>query len=1578
MASASGTSLEQRRWLVVGIALQNVLTPCLRDKVKNEMTPFYQHMVRNFGIDKQTYAAHQKTMPPSALKLNYGSINNNAASHPSPRHYDYCVKDEVSLAKLFMKPFMAHFNAFDSSFDASAALAVLCGAPPFTSAKPFAEDVRSNVRNTWAHCDFAAWTEAFYDNCFDLMEALVANLRFTPADETRILGELRLWKTQGLDMCLGKPLDDALLDIIRKQVQGLSDALDDYKENEDTKVRATIELFKSEFDKGVVLLQEKQSCLERRCQELQHSHEVMKEEVSAKDEEQKELLRETELQLQMKQEQVESFCKTLEVKTSKMQNDLEQLKTAIDIVSTSEDHKQIVFDAPEQNKWFTGRENEMKILERCLTFESDGELKMAAICGLGGSGKTTLAANFAWKRKFEYEGGVFWFSMEDDRKFENTVNDLALRLEIRANSFDLTLSDVLTWISKQTKPWLLVLDDVDQLNLSDQMQKVLSGRWKRQAKGHLLLTTRREKREISQYLDLELSCCVDVFSFTEDEAKMFLATRCSVDCITGQEEVLNELVNELGCLPLALEQAGAHIKALQCPIFAYLEEYRSQRIKLLSQHPAKPSWEYKSQSRLAVHTTWLLNFEYVKKSAHGELASRFVQAAAFLAPDEIQEELINHQLLSVEDPSDQSSWLPLMKHHIVEILAKFSLFQRKTSRSLGLHRLVQEVIRNRMTIEETASSLLKAIRLLHLAFQGCPSPDQVLTDVAWNVQEQASASVADPSMFHLWSKLTSHASELQQHVMSFLDQQHIAREVKKIVLTRETSRVIYENAVQLSVHGHQEEAKEAERFALQVLDACTSDSMALPLGKLEKLFPHTLPLSQMLQKTILYSSQPQNETKFGANENCETADIDAIRLQGNSFFKDGHFNEAVETYTKAIEASKGTGNLDPRLLNNRATAYLKLGKFEQCFQDSERYINIMPNCWKGYSRKALALNGLGIMLPALCSAAIAYYYEANCCRGYEAFRNVFQDLDGNWEVVESSEALQQSLIRNKSQRLRKKALLIRNGQYEIPDVERCKDIITGETLYTLKGSNAIVDTTLTALSTEPDVTITCDAIFFFKKCFFQSITLSAKETIFVERDGKVQFHKCSFLNAASDMPVISIKGAATFLECTVKDSDGSGIVVAGSDSSAVLVKSHISGNGKTDPYAFGIRVFNKGSLMVRKCHIYGNTRGIWIDEGPVQDVSAKGAIITGSEIYDNKYDGVAVGGVPGSMSPTVIIRKCKIFHNGTFGIRATLNINDVLIEENMIFENYWWGVCVHNNSGGHYRRNEICNNKMGGIIVSNQSPGKPPCVVENNFIHDNCGPAFYEGLRSSERNSFPPELHVYFKSLGPMICDPYDRLEANMAFPNMVSAVFKSNECLRNDHGQQNIETATLKAYCGFCLRRNIALKSCKSCMTARYCGRKCQKLHWGKHKYICKASGKKNAIEVSVPVTGYSTVWKAYPGLEPSGPDYASPPPRDGSRFVVKVQTIEDSGPFRDIIDMRGLVTNDQDPNKATMRIYDRSHHVYFDFSFKPQIYHLVMEFGMMGVSMSFTKKLYCWAAFKDGKTLRIFTHEFPPVQKW
>ena len=410
-----------------------------------------------------------------------------------------------------------------------------------------------------------------------------------------------------------------------------------------------------------------------------------------------------------------------------IRQDLDKMLSDFSVFATRD--KSIVFDAPDRNKRFTGRQKELESLERCLPSEnSDHKFRMAAICGLGGCGKTTLAAQFAWEHKPQYEGGVFWFSMEDEEKFESCVNDLALRLGLMDKSSDFTLARILTLISKQEKLWLMVLDNVDQPVLSEKMRKVLRGIWKRESNGHMLITTRRERKEICRCVDLEPNCFVEITSFSIEEAKEFLLSHFSGENAGVQEDALNELVVELGCLPLALEQAGAHIKSLGCTVNEYLKQYKLERFKLLSEHRANPSREYDSLNRLSVHTTWLLNFEYVKNSRYGEIATRFVHAAAFLDPDEIYEiyeGLINAVILSSDVVSENKIELPLTNNHIVEVLTKFSLFQRKSVGCMRVHRLVQQVIRGTMTSKEVEKAVYTTFQLLKKAAQ---SPGESATD----------------------------------------------------------------------------------------------------------------------------------------------------------------------------------------------------------------------------------------------------------------------------------------------------------------------------------------------------------------------------------------------------------------------------------------------------------------------------------------------------------------------------------------------------------------------------------------------------------------------------------------------------------------------------------------------------------------------------------------------------------------------------------------------------------------------------------------------------------------------------------
>lgn len=964
-----------------------------------------------------------------------------------------------------------------------------------------------------------------------------------------------------------------------------------------------------------------------------------------------------------------------------------------------------------------------------------------------------------------------------------------------------------------------------------------------------------------------------------------------------------------------------------------------------------------------------MNFEYVKNSPLGEVASSFVQASAFLAPHEIQEELINLELLSLKNTSGQSINPPVIKTQIVEILTKFSLFQRKSTNSLSLHRLVQEVVRNRMNIEENALSLLRAIRLLSRSFQDCPSPDEILTDIIDSVQERASASVADPSRFYLWSKLTSHASELQHHLKSLLSKQDIERGVKILVLTNEASRVVYENAVKLGVHGYQEEAKEAERFAFQILDSGSSQCAALSVDHLRKLFPHTLPLTQLLQKIILYSSQPPvDKQKPSSFEDQQLTDIDELRLQGNAFFKNECFEEAIDSYTKAMELSRGTNTPDPRLFNNRATTYFKLGNFDKCLQDSEEYIKIMPNCWKGYTRKALALNRLGRKHLALSTAAIAFYTDSSCCRRYKTFKDKFKDLDGNWEVVDS-ETLRDVLGRNVHSRTTRKVLLVQNSEYEIGDVE-------------------VSDLIIVAVENVPAVTIRSESLKFHNGCFCLNINFEIKQSILVESDANVEFERCKFHCSSVDEPAVSVEGTAKFLECKISNSRGGGIIVEGDRSLASLTKCHVCGNGNKPLHSSGISALNGGNLMVQECHVYGNTEGIHIGNpfGNLPEV----VTVSVSEIYDNKYEGLIMAGNSSNFS-TVTIERNKIYHNGGYGFRVSF-LKDgrslVIFQENMVFENFWWGIWVQCNSGGHYKLNKISNNKMGGIRVGKRSPGMPACVVENNVIHDNCGPAIHEGLRHFEHYAFPYRLQIEFmKQLIERNLTLYAEdasilhADREVSLPNTVSAKFMSNQCFRNENGMTKLQTEALPTNCAFCFRSGYQLKSCTRCMTTRYCGKECQKMHWGRHKYLCQAKGQISTVEVSIPVCSSGIVQVMYsstnPGLEPTGPNYASPPPRNGRLFVVKLQTSD--GLLNGVsLDFRGFISDEYDPNKASITIYDRSRHVNFVIADQPQLFHLIMECGMMGASMYLSKKLFCLAAFKDGKTIRIFTHEFPPVQKW
>ena len=100
---------KQKRWVVIGITLNRLLLPVLREFAGKELARHYTSLKSSSGIDTQVYPSHMKK--DGSFNLNYGSINNNRGRiKKKVDEYDYKVASAEDLAKLYLQPHMAKFT----------------------------------------------------------------------------------------------------------------------------------------------------------------------------------------------------------------------------------------------------------------------------------------------------------------------------------------------------------------------------------------------------------------------------------------------------------------------------------------------------------------------------------------------------------------------------------------------------------------------------------------------------------------------------------------------------------------------------------------------------------------------------------------------------------------------------------------------------------------------------------------------------------------------------------------------------------------------------------------------------------------------------------------------------------------------------------------------------------------------------------------------------------------------------------------------------------------------------------------------------------------------------------------------------------------------------------------------------------------------------------------------------------------------------------------------------------------------------------------------------------------------------
>lgn len=364
-----------------------------------------------------------------------------------------------------------------------------------------------------------------------------------------------------------------------------------------------------------------------------------------------------------------------------------------------------------RTRWFVGREMSLNRLANQLhppsAYQRDRVVGLTqAITGLGGIGKTQTALEFARRCKRNEPGfpqytAYLWCNAESEEAlhygFVALANTLSLPEADAKNSKD-AVDAVKHWLMTPTNAdWLLILDNADE---PEAVARFFEDIDLTEAPGSLLITSRKTDL---QELGITQPLLLDVLQ--DSEAAAFWELRTNLKARSEQEkQAATDLAQELGMLPLAMEQAAAFVNKQGQSFVNYLLRFRQVGVSHTS--VAKPVGGRYQQT---VATTWQITFDALPPDA-----KRVLEICALLAPDPIPYKV----LASLSDFSEEMLQ-PLLDYMLLTLLQKEeapdSTLELANS-ELQMHRLVQAVSRNQMSAEVRNLREREAIDAITTAF----------------------------------------------------------------------------------------------------------------------------------------------------------------------------------------------------------------------------------------------------------------------------------------------------------------------------------------------------------------------------------------------------------------------------------------------------------------------------------------------------------------------------------------------------------------------------------------------------------------------------------------------------------------------------------------------------------------------------------------------------------------------------------------------------------------------------------------------------------------------------------------------
>jgi hypothetical protein len=335
-----------------------------------------------------------------------------------------------------------------------------------------------------------------------------------------------------------------------------------------------------------------------------------------------------------------------------------------------------IWNMPPRNADFTGRGAGLEQLRDNLMAGGRAVVVAQALYGLGGVGKTQMALEYAYRFMADYDL-AWWVPAERTDQIVSSLAELAGRLGISiSENVTEAAKAVLESLRRGRSParWLLIFDNAED---PKELEPFLPA-----GGGHVLITSRNQTwSHLAEALE------IDVFQRQES------ITHLLSHVPNLAEADADRVAAALGDLPLAIEQAGAWLEQTGMQAEEYLEQLQTHAPRVLAMGEVANYPE-------SVITAWNMSIDRLR--GRSPAAARLLQLCAFFSSGPISMILLySDEMINALLPFDDSLTEKLVLGRVIREISRLALIKvDQGNNSIQIHRLVQAVIRSRMTDEE--------------------------------------------------------------------------------------------------------------------------------------------------------------------------------------------------------------------------------------------------------------------------------------------------------------------------------------------------------------------------------------------------------------------------------------------------------------------------------------------------------------------------------------------------------------------------------------------------------------------------------------------------------------------------------------------------------------------------------------------------------------------------------------------------------------------------------------------------------------------------------------------------------------